>query len=150
MTQGIDYSVVRESFAAPGQSLPLILQPAAPGVDLIEFAARNRAEIQERLVKYGAILFRGFPGVGIETFETMLTALSGEPLPYVERSSPRHEVGGQDLYLDGPPGEPGDLSAQRAVLQLHLAAADLLPHGGPGRGRTVLRGQRHQLRLGRG
>jgi alpha-ketoglutarate-dependent taurine dioxygenase len=101
---------VRESLAAPGQHLPLIIEPAAPDADLIEFASRYRAEIRSRLTRHGGILFRAFPNVTVEAFQALMTALSGDPLPYMERTSPRHEVGdkvytstdlpaGQEIFL---------------------------------------------------
>lgn len=84
---------VRESWAAPGQHLPLILEPEVAGLDLIELAARHKEEIRGRMLRYGGVLFRGFSGVTTETFRSLMTELSGEPLQYLERTSPRHEVG---------------------------------------------------------
>jgi len=83
----------REGEAAPGQTLPLVVEPDGSGTGLLDLASRNRAGLRQRLLHHGGILFRGFPGAAPESFRGLMSALSGEPLPYVERSSPRHEVG---------------------------------------------------------
>jgi alpha-ketoglutarate-dependent taurine dioxygenase len=83
---------VIEEPAIAGQSLPLLIRPGDRGVDLLELAAGHRALIRERLVQHGGVLFRGFPGVTVDTFRQLIVALSGGPLEYQERSSPRHEV----------------------------------------------------------
>ncbi|MEV6766570.1 TauD/TfdA family dioxygenase [Streptomyces sp. NPDC051105] len=88
-----DVPHIVQKWAAPGQQLPLILEPRAADTDLIELVTQYRSEIRQRLLAYGGILFRGFADATPETFRTLMTALSGEPLDYMERTSPRHEVG---------------------------------------------------------
>jgi alpha-ketoglutarate-dependent taurine dioxygenase len=56
--------LVRMGSLAPGQRLPLLIEPALEGVDGVEWARANRALIGEKLVEHGGILFRGF---GIHT-----------------------------------------------------------------------------------
>lgn len=70
----------------------------------MELASEHKKLLRQRLVLHGGILFRGFSGVDIDTFRKLIVALSGSPLEYQERSSPRHEVG-QSIYTstDHPP-----------------------------------------------
>jgi alpha-ketoglutarate-dependent taurine dioxygenase len=59
------------------------------------------------LLRHGGILFRGFSRGSVETFGNFIAAVSAEPLPYLERSSPRHEVA-DHVYTstDHPPRHP--------------------------------------------
>ncbi len=52
--------VVRRGFLAPGQELPLVLEPALRDVDLAAWAQAHRQALEADLLRYGAILFRGF------------------------------------------------------------------------------------------
>jgi alpha-ketoglutarate-dependent taurine dioxygenase len=72
---------------------PLLIQPLEKRLSPVAWAEDNRPRVKDDLVKYGAILFRGFNLPKMETFEQFVRALSGELLPYEERSSPRHQVG---------------------------------------------------------
>lgn len=74
--------------------LPLLVEPAAPGVDLMGWAAPNRELIEEKLRRHGGILFRGFPLSGPEDLEAFIRAAAGGALEYRERSSPRTAVQG--------------------------------------------------------
>lgn len=93
-----------EEQVVPGQSLPLLIRPAAGNVDLLELVSEHRKLIRERLLLHGGVLFRGFSDVTVDTFRQLIVALSGSPLEYQERSSPRHEVG-NSIYTstDYPP-----------------------------------------------
>lgn len=73
-------------------ALPLVVEPAGTDVDIVEWAAANREPLQERIDRHGAVLLRGFVGVTAESFEATVRAACGDPLEYVERSSPRHAV----------------------------------------------------------
>jgi alpha-ketoglutarate-dependent taurine dioxygenase len=74
---------------------PLVLRPAADGIDLIAWAAGARAFIEENLSKHGALLLRGFDVGNADRFERFIEAISGELLEYKERSSPRSHVSGR-------------------------------------------------------
>jgi alpha-ketoglutarate-dependent taurine dioxygenase len=89
-----------------GNPLPLLIQPALDGVDLIAWATNNRELIEKYLLKHGGILFRNFPLKRVEDFEQFITGVSGEPLEYHERSSPRSQVSG-NIYTstDYPPDQ---------------------------------------------
>jgi hypothetical protein len=89
-------TVTRESLvrfgALPIGELPLLAEPAAPGVDLAAWAATSRQLLEDKLQKHGGILFRGFGLREPEDLESFIRAVSGESLEYRERSSPRHAV----------------------------------------------------------
>jgi alpha-ketoglutarate-dependent taurine dioxygenase len=93
--------------ALPIGDLPLLVEPAVPGVDLMAWAAANRPLIEEKLQKHGGILFRGFGLQGPEDLDAFIRACSGESLEYRERSSPRTAVKG-NIYTstDYPPSYP--------------------------------------------
>lgn len=74
--------------------LPLLVQPAVEGVDLIAWAAAHRDWIEERLLRHGGLLFRGFGMDSPEDLERFVAAVAGETLEYRERSSPRSQVAG--------------------------------------------------------
>jgi alpha-ketoglutarate-dependent taurine dioxygenase len=85
-------SLVRAELLHRDSPLPLVLRPAAEGVNLAEWLRGNAGFVESHLLKHGAILFRGFGLSTAEEFERCVSALAGEPLAYLERSSPRHEV----------------------------------------------------------
>ena len=79
----------------PGSMLPLMARPAVVGVDLIAWAKNHRDDIHANLLRYGAILFRGFELRGPETFAEFIQATAdGGLLAYTNRSTPRTEIGG--------------------------------------------------------
>lgn len=86
--------LVRTEQLFPDGSLPLVVYPAASGMDLIGWAEDNRDFIEERLSKHGGLLFRGFDVKAPEDFERFIKAACGELLAYKERSSPRTQVSG--------------------------------------------------------
>ena len=72
--------------------VPLVLTPAADGVDLATWGLANRDYVQSKLLRHAAILFRGFR-VTVETFAACVKALSGELIQNLEESSPRRRLG---------------------------------------------------------
>jgi alpha-ketoglutarate-dependent taurine dioxygenase len=62
--------LIETGFLQPGQELPLVITPAVPDLDLAEWAADNREYLDRELLKYGAILFRGFKIESPEDFES--------------------------------------------------------------------------------
>jgi alpha-ketoglutarate-dependent taurine dioxygenase len=76
-----------------GKTLPLVIEPAVRGVDLLAIAKLNRDFIDSMLLKHGALLFRNFEVDTVDDFEKFIRTISGdEIMRYTERSSPRHEV----------------------------------------------------------
>ena len=91
----------------PDGDLPLLVEPAMPGLDLATWAADHRDELSEKLLEVGGILFRGFSVTEPVQLEEIIRAVSGSTLEYRERSSPRHTVSG-NIYTstDYPPSYP--------------------------------------------
>jgi alpha-ketoglutarate-dependent taurine dioxygenase len=87
--------------------LPLLVQPAVPGVSLAGWAEGNRELLSRELQKHGGLLFRGFDIPRVEEFEHVVRSIAGELLEYKERSSPRSAVSGR-IYTstDYPPEHP--------------------------------------------
>ncbi|WP_405987097.1 TauD/TfdA family dioxygenase [Streptomyces sp. NBC_00872] len=92
--------------SATGSTLPFVVPTGTPGTPVAEFLPDARPFIRERLREHGAVLLRGFDIGGVEGFEDVVRAVSGEPLAYAERSSPRSTIKGQ-VYTstDYPPSE---------------------------------------------
>lgn len=77
--------------------LPTLITPAADGVDVIEWLRRERERFDALLLEHRALLFRGF-GVDASSFQQFVAASSdGEPLGYVDRTTPR-ETRGDKIY----------------------------------------------------
>jgi alpha-ketoglutarate-dependent taurine dioxygenase len=87
-------------------TLPFVVRGDPDGAGLPAFLAAERVPIRRSLTEHGAVLLRGFPVAGIEAFGEAVRVLSGEPLAYSERSSPRSEVEA-NIYTstDYPPDE---------------------------------------------
>lgn len=73
---------------------------------LVEHVTAERQLLRSLLHKHGALLLRGFDVDGIDDFQAAVKAMSGELLPYEERSSPRSTIKGR-VYTstDYPSGE---------------------------------------------
>ena len=89
-----DDTLVRERRWDEGRPLPLVLEPAIAGVDLIGWAALHREELERKVLEHGALLFRGFGVKSVEQFEQVIASLSPGALEYLFRASPRTRVGG--------------------------------------------------------
>lgn len=84
----VEYSVL------PGElGFPLVVKPATVGMQLNDWVSQNRAEFEEKVNKYGALLFRGFHINTVEKFEDFSKIYADTPLEYNLRSSPRYAVG---------------------------------------------------------
>jgi alpha-ketoglutarate-dependent taurine dioxygenase len=77
----------------PGPPFPLVIEPSREDIDVVAWATERRRPIREHLLRHGGILFRGFTRGSVATFRSFIAAVSDEPLPYMEGTSPRHEVG---------------------------------------------------------
>jgi alpha-ketoglutarate-dependent taurine dioxygenase len=86
-------ALVKTACLRPDSLLPLVVEPAVSGLNLIAWAHSNRALIETKLARHGALLFRGFDVQDVTDFEQFTAAVAGELIVYRERSSPRHEVG---------------------------------------------------------
>lgn len=99
--------MVRTSPLRDGADLPLLAEPAVAGVDLVGWIADRRDWLEEKLLRHGGVLFRGFDLVEPESVERFAAAFSGDTLEYKERSSPRSQVAGK-VYTstDFPADQP--------------------------------------------
>jgi alpha-ketoglutarate-dependent taurine dioxygenase len=89
-----------------GQVLPYLVDGGAEGGEPVGFVEAHRTVLRDALAERGSLLLRGFPVAGVAGFEAVVRALSGEPLRYSERSSPRSTISG-NVYTstDYPPDE---------------------------------------------
>ena len=97
MRQGITLSsqeLIRRYYIDTERKIPLVLEPAIDGVDLITWSRNNRETIENDLLECGAILFRNFKLGTVTEFEQFVRTISPDLLEYRERSSPRHRVSG--------------------------------------------------------
>jgi alpha-ketoglutarate-dependent taurine dioxygenase len=61
-------------------------------LSLEDWIGRERVYFDERLTRYGGILFRGFGIDTVERFQGFMNCFDCAPLPYMFRSSPRDEI----------------------------------------------------------
>ena len=81
------------SFLTAEERLPLLIEPAAGGVDLENWILSHPEFVETELERFGGVLFRGFDIKSADELARLIQALAGKPLGYHERSSPRTEVG---------------------------------------------------------
>ena len=95
--KGVDLSQVigvKTGFLEPGQTLPLLIEPATSDVDLAEWATSNKEALEQYLLKHGAILFRGFGVDSVNEFERTAAAIC--PDLFGEYGDlPREDLGGK-------------------------------------------------------
>ncbi|GGH14287.1 TauD/TfdA family dioxygenase [Mucilaginibacter phyllosphaerae] len=72
-----------------GRSLPMVISPNLPGVNLKEWLNTQRSFINQKLLENGGLLFRGFSLPGQVEFHDMLSALDIPLMKYVEGATPR-------------------------------------------------------------
>ncbi len=90
---------------------PGLVEAGANTVDtgirvLLDLVRSERERLRSDLSTRGALLFRGFKIGSVDGFDQLVRELSGKPLEYTERSSPRSAIKGQ-IYTstDYPPSE---------------------------------------------
>lgn len=76
-------------------TLAFIVDSDDADADLVGWIHSNRTSIRKRLAEHGAVLLRGFDIDGVDGFDAVVRALSGAPLAYSERSSPRSTIKGR-------------------------------------------------------
>ena len=122
---GVDVSnaeLVTTGFLADdGGQMPLVIGPGRAAVDLPEWAAAHRDEIEAWLYKHGALLFRGFGLTKVEEFEAVSSAICPE-LFADYGDLPREGGVEEDLRVDAVPGRPDDPVPQRELAPAALAA----------------------------
>lgn len=89
-----EQSLVRERLLDAAGGLPWMVEPAVESVDLIHWARQHRDHLEQKVLQYGAVLFRNFGITSLESFNELIGALSPGALEYMFRASPRTRVGG--------------------------------------------------------
>lgn len=90
---------------------PLVLSPNQQGPkrpeDLRPWVERNKGQIQEALLKHGAVLFRGFPVPSPEHFAEFALGLGRECFPYLGGNAVRRNIVGDVVFTanEAPPSE---------------------------------------------
>jgi alpha-ketoglutarate-dependent taurine dioxygenase len=87
-------NLIRTEPLQPNSSVPLVVLPNVDDLDLVSWAASQRAYLQQLLLHHGGLLFRNFRIAGAAQFQEFVSAISGEALEYMEQTSPRHKVHG--------------------------------------------------------
>ncbi|MEU0092578.1 TauD/TfdA family dioxygenase [Kribbella sp. NPDC006257] len=87
-------------------TLPYLITGTPDGPGIVERLTTDGAEIRKLLTTHGAVMLRDCKVDGVAGMEQAVIALSGEPLKYAERSSPRRSIKG-NVYTstDYPPTE---------------------------------------------
>ncbi|MBE9001851.1 TauD/TfdA family dioxygenase [Nostoc sp. LEGE 12447] len=88
-------NLVKTSFLESNQQLPLVIQPAVDGINLVNWASNNCGWIEKQLIQYGGLLFRNFPVNTHSEFANFMQAIAGELIEYSYRSTPRSQVDGK-------------------------------------------------------
>lgn len=78
------------------EQLPLVIQPSRPissKNDFFDLVFSQRASLKEKLLKYGGILFRGFPLQTADDFAAFIRHLgTGNFVDYIGGDSPRNKI----------------------------------------------------------
>ena len=88
-------NLVKTHLLEPNQQLPLIIEPAVDGVNLVSWASSNRDWIEKQLIQNGGLLFRNFQVNSHSEFANFMQAIAGELIEYSYRSTPRSQVDGK-------------------------------------------------------
>ncbi len=67
--------LIKTTYLQLGQTFPLVIQPDADEIDFVVWAKTNQKFIETELLKYGAILFRGFNVDSVSEFESVAQAM---------------------------------------------------------------------------
>jgi len=77
------------------RALPLLIEPAAQGVQLDAWLSEHRRFIASKLELHGGILFRGFGIASASGFDACIASLGSDLLDYTYASTPRSRVRGK-------------------------------------------------------
>ena len=76
-------------------SLPAMVQlPELDGDSFVKFFHENKPEIDAKLLKHGAIKFKGVQIDSVEKFQEIVNAISSKFLSYIDGNSPRTKITG--------------------------------------------------------
>jgi alpha-ketoglutarate-dependent taurine dioxygenase len=87
-------------------ALPHVVEADQSGYTAADLVRAEKHRLRQLLRTHGAVLLRGFPVAGIDGFDQVVRSMSGAPLTYSERSSPRSAIKDR-IYTstDYPPDE---------------------------------------------
>jgi alpha-ketoglutarate-dependent taurine dioxygenase len=95
LTTELDDAPLQPCADGRDQPFPLLLQPKGTAEDLIQWARAHRPLLDRLLVRFGALLFRGFNVCSAESFARLIEASSSTGwVDYRERMTPRKHVSG--------------------------------------------------------
>lgn len=92
--------LIKTDFLSSGKTLPLLIRPENPDVDLEDWARNNGEFIEAQLSKYGGLLFRGFGLESARDFERSAAALS--PNLFGDYGDLPKEKSGEAIYQSTP------------------------------------------------
>jgi alpha-ketoglutarate-dependent taurine dioxygenase len=84
----VEFGALRDDWA-----IPRVVRPGSKTLEPVEWAGANRDLITSELRTYGALLFRDFGINSIPTLRDFSAAISPNLVEYIERRSPRTELG---------------------------------------------------------
>lgn len=96
------FQLTRARQLAPGQLLPLVIEPTMQGVNLVSWATGNREHLRSELSKYGAILFKNFHVDSPEKFETFARSMAADGELFDEYGDLPRENPGAKVYGSTP------------------------------------------------
>lgn len=78
------------------EKIPFVIEPKDENISLLNFLKilqEESASLKHELLKYGALLFRGFPIDGAKDFARVIKSLSlGKCIDYIGGDSPRKKI----------------------------------------------------------
>lgn len=86
---------VNSYFLTPNHTYPLILDSPNKSLDPFTWLEENKSNIENDLIRYGAILLRNFNIQSISEFNRFVQILCPNLLDYIYRSTPRTKLGGK-------------------------------------------------------
>ena len=93
-------SLVRSSFLSPGQTFPIVIEPAVADLDPVAWALAHRQDIEATLCRHGGILLRGFGLRTPQEFEAFAESI--EPGLYGAYGDLPKKEGGRNTYRSTP------------------------------------------------
>lgn len=88
----INKDTFEKSILDPLRGYPIVFSPIFENVILTEFMVSHKTLIDECLLKYGAVLFRGYDISSLQDFQKIVASYDRQVLKYTQRTTPRSEI----------------------------------------------------------
>lgn len=89
----VEYAAaIEKTFFNDQYKYPLVMKSTISNLELNNWLTENRDEFEKDLLKYGAILCRGFKINTVDKFQHLMSLFPNDPLEYKLRSSPRYSI----------------------------------------------------------